>query len=100
MAAEIDPPTLKAWLSDGREIALFDVREHGQYGAGHLFFSVPLPYSRFEIDLPRLAPNAAARIVLCDGGDGVAGRATARAAALGYRHVSVLAGGAKAWGAA
>ena len=100
MAAEIDPPTLKAWLSDGREIALFDVREHGQYGAGHLFFSVPLPYSRFEIDLPRLAPNAAVRVVLCDGGDGVAGRAAARAAALGYRNVSVLAGGAKAWGAA
>jgi hypothetical protein len=59
MPAEIDAPTLKAWLSDGREIALFDVREHGQYGAGHPFFSVPLPYSRFEIELPRVAPNAA-----------------------------------------
>jgi rhodanese-related sulfurtransferase len=100
MPAEIDAPTLKSWLSDGREIALFDVREHGQYGAGHLFFSVPLPYSRFEIELPRLAPNAAVRVVLCDGGDGVAGRAAARAAALGYRNVFILAGGAKAWGEA
>src|SRR5450755_3568813 len=97
MPAEIDAPTLKAWLSDGREIALFDVREHGQYGTGHLFFAVPLPYSRFEIALPKLAPNAGARIVLCDGGDGVARRAAARAAALGYRNLFVLAGGAKAW---
>jgi rhodanese-related sulfurtransferase len=97
MPAEIDAPSLKAWLSDGREIALFDVREHGQYGTGHLFFAVPLPYSRFEIALPKLAPNAGARIVLCDGGDGVARRAAARAAALGYRNLFVLAGGAKAW---
>jgi rhodanese-related sulfurtransferase len=97
MPAEIDAPTLKSWLSDGHEIALFDVREHGQYGTGHLFFSVPLPYSRFEIELPRLAPNAAVRVVLCAGGDGVAARAAARAAALGYRNVFILAGGAKAW---
>jgi hypothetical protein len=72
MPPEIDAPTLKCRLSDGREIALFDVREHGQYGMGHLFFSVPLPYSRFELGLPKLAPNAEVRIVLCDDGDGVA----------------------------
>src|SRR5215470_13566075 len=97
MPSEIDAFTLKTWLSDGSEIALFDVREHGQYGAGHLFFAVPLPYSRFETGLPALAPNAAVRIVLYDGGDGVAVRAAARAAALGYRNVAVLGGGAAAW---
>jgi rhodanese-related sulfurtransferase len=97
MSAEIDAPTLKTWLSDGWEISLFDVREHGQYGAGHLFFAVPLPYSRFEIGLPALAPNPAVRIVLYDGADGVAGRAATRAATLGYRNVFVLAGGAEAW---
>jgi rhodanese-related sulfurtransferase len=97
MPRDIDAPTLKTWLSDGREIALFDVREHGQYGGGHLFFAVPLPYSRFETGLPSLAPNPAVRIVLCDDGDGVAARAAARAAALGYRNVAVLSGGAPAW---
>ncbi len=96
----VDAPTLKAWLSDGREIALLDVREHGQYGMGHLFFAVPLPYSRFELGLPLLAPNRSVRMVLCDGGDGVAARAAARAAALGYTNVSVLEGGVPAWGAA
>ena len=43
MTATIDAATLKAWLSDGGEIALFDVREAGQFGKGHLFFAVPLP---------------------------------------------------------
>jgi rhodanese-related sulfurtransferase len=100
MPAKVDAPTLKGWLSDGREIALFDVREHGQYGVGHPFFAVPLPYSRFELGLPKLAPHPRVRIVLVDDGDGVAARGVARAAALGYRNVSVLAGGAAAWGRA
>src|SRR5712672_4516836 len=78
MAADVDAATLKAWLSDGSEIAVLDTREHGQYGMGHLFFAVPLPYSRFELGLPALVPNPAVRLVLCDDGDGVAARAAAR----------------------
>src|SRR5712671_6996443 len=97
MSAEVDAPTLKKWLSDGSEIALIDVREPGQYGVGHPFFAVPLPYSRFEIGLAALAPNPGARMVLCDDGDGVAQRAVGRAAGLGYRNVYVLAGGLSAW---
>ncbi len=100
MAGEIDAATLKAWLSDGAEIALLDVREAGQFGESHLFFAVPLPYSRLEIGLPALVPNPGVRVVLCDGGDGIAGRAAARAEVLGYRNVHVLAGGTPAWGRA
>jgi rhodanese-related sulfurtransferase len=96
----IDAPMLKAWLSDGREVALIDVREHGQYGMGHLFFAVPLPYSRFELGLPGLVPNRSVRLVLCDGEDGIAAQAAARAAALGYTNVYVLEGGVPAWRAA
>ena len=96
-AGYVDAPTLKAWLSDGAEIALIDVREAGQYGEGHAFFAVPLPYSRFEPGLPALVPNTAARIVLSDDGDGVAERAARRAEALGYTRVHVLTGGAPAW---
>jgi rhodanese-related sulfurtransferase len=97
MPSEIDASTLKTWLSDGSEIALFDVREQGQYGAGHLFFAVPLPYSRFEIGLPALAPKPGVRIVLSDDGAGVAARAAARAAALGYVNVAILSGGTASW---
>ena len=57
MVRNVDARTLKAWLSDGSEIALLDVREYGRYGDGHLFFAVSLPYSRFELGLPALVPN-------------------------------------------
>jgi rhodanese-related sulfurtransferase len=97
MAADVDAATLKAWLSDGSEIAVLDTREHGQYGMGHLFFAVPLPYSRFELGLPLLVPNPAVRLVLTDDGDGLAARAAARAEELGYSQVHVLKGGADAW---
>jgi rhodanese-related sulfurtransferase len=108
MSARIAAATLKAWLSDGREIALLDLREHGQYGAGHPFFAVPLPYSRFELRLPDLVPNRRARLVLYDdgpgdgpgGGPGIAERGAQRAAELGYEDVHVLDGGAPAWGRA
>ena len=97
MTDRVDAVTLKAWLSDGREIALIDVREHGQYGEGHPFFAVSIPYSRFELGLPALIPNPATRMVLCDGADGMAQRAARRGAALGYSNVSVLAGGVETW---
>jgi rhodanese-related sulfurtransferase len=97
MTRFIDAPTLRAWLDDGGEIALFDVREAGQFGEGHMFHAVPLPYSRLELDLTRLAPRPAVRMVLVDGGGGIAERAASRALALGYGDVRVLRGGAAAW---
>lgn len=93
----VDAVTLKGWLHDADEIALFDVREHGQYGEGHPFYAVPLPYSRLELDVGRLAPRTDARIVLADDGDGVAQRAAAALAKLGYTRLFVLDGGMPAW---
>ena len=90
---------LEAWLVDGAELALLDMREPGQIGEGHILFSAPAPYSRFEVMLGTLAPNLAVRMVLYDEGDGVAERAARRAHALGYAHVNVLTGGAAAWAA-
>jgi rhodanese-related sulfurtransferase len=62
---------------------------------------VPLPYSRFEIELPRLAPRRTVPLVLLDDGrSGVAVRAARRARSLGYTDVHILAGGTRAWQAA
>lgn len=97
MRSTVDAATVKSWLSDGSEIAFFDVREPGPFADGHPFFAVPLPYSRLELDIGQLAPNRTVRMVLCDGGDGVADRARKRAEALGYSSVTVLAGGTPAW---
>jgi rhodanese-related sulfurtransferase len=97
MAKQVDAKTLKLWLSDGRELALIDVREAGQFGEAHLFFAVPLPYSRFEVALAALLPNPTVRLVICDAGDGTAERAAGRAEALGYSDVHILADGIEGW---
>lgn len=97
MTSLVTAKELKNWLDDGAEIALFDVREHGQYGEAHLFYAVPLPFSRLEIDAPRLAPRRAARIVVYDGDGTVAFDAAGRLAALGYTDVYVLEEGVRSW---
>jgi rhodanese-related sulfurtransferase len=92
---------LKAMLQDGDEIALLDVREAGEFGESHLFFAVPLPYSRLEIEVPRLVPRRTTRIVLCDGGDAeTAALAARRLVAAGYTDVAVLEGGTRGWSTA
>lgn len=100
MADLISSATLAHWLATRDELALFDVREAGQFGEGHLFFATPLPYSRLELDAPRLAPRPGVRVVLVDGGDGVAAHAARRLETLGYQQVLVLDGGVPAWQAA
>ena len=80
MAKSVEARDVKAWLSDGAEIALFDVREAKPYSEGHPFFAVPLHYSRLELDIEKLVPNTAVRMVLFDGGDDLAERAARRAA--------------------
>ena len=89
---------LQAALHDGREIALLDVREDGEFGEGHLLFATPLPYSRLEIGITALVPRHDVRIVLCDGGTGsVSESAAKRLEALGYSNVYGLDGGTAAW---
>ena len=103
MHPQIDARTLKTCLHDGAELALLDVREHGQYGESHLFHATPLPYSLLETEVARLVPRRSTRtVVYDDAGEaaGVAQRAAARLAALGYADVSVLRGGTQGWTAA
>lgn len=97
----ITPSALQNALHDGREIALIDVREDGEFGEDHLLFATPLPYSRLELGISPLVPRKSARIVLCDDGiSGVAQRAASRLAALGYSDLAVLDGGTQGWKAA
>lgn len=99
-APRLPPIAVKRALSDGAEIAFLDVREHGQYGEGHPFFAVSLPYSTLEHRASRLVPRPDTRCVLMDDGDGVADRAAAALGALGYTGVGTLEGGAPAWASA
>lgn len=96
----IDVPTLRQWLGDGGEVALVDLREEGEHNGGHPLLAVSLPYTRMELDIARLVPRRSVRLVLADGGDGVAERAAGRLEKMGYSGVSVLGGGVAAWEAA
>lgn len=101
MTQTITPGQLQQWLLDGQEIALFDVREHGQYGEAHLFFAVNLPYSRLELEVRRLAPNPEVRLVIYDQqGGAVVASVARRLQVLGYTRVHILDGGADGWQAA
>jgi hypothetical protein len=50
-----------------------------------LFFYVPLPYSRLELDIARMVPRLSVRLVVYDAdGAGVARKATERLTAIRY----------------
>ncbi len=84
-------------IEDGGELALLDVREELPYSESHLLHARSLPLSRLELRLDALVPRRATRVVLCDGGEGLARRAAEALARFGYGDVAVLEGGIAAW---
>lgn len=93
----IAPVTLRGWLADGAELALLDAREEGEFGASHLFWAVPCPFSQREIRARALLPRKSVRLVCIDDGRGVAEALAAWLIADGCTDVSVLDGGTRAW---
>ncbi len=96
----IAPATLHAWITDGRELAVLDAREEGEFGASHLFWAVPCPLSRAELRVPVLLPRLGTRIVCVDDGRGLAERLAEFLAGQGATDLHVLDGGTPAWDAA
>jgi rhodanese-related sulfurtransferase len=101
----ISAATLLGWITDGRELALLDAREDGEFGASHLFWAVPCGLARKEIRARALLPRLATRICCVDDGQSGDGRGLAETLAawlqsIGATDVSVLDGGTKAWKAA
>lgn len=93
----LSPDAAKALAHSAGEVAMLDVREHGQYGEGHPFLAVPCPFSRLELVAPALVPRLDVPILLVDDGDGIAQRSAAALGRLGYADVSWIEGGARAW---
>jgi rhodanese-related sulfurtransferase len=91
---------LRDMLDDDGELALVDVREELIYSQSHLLLARSAPLSRLELKFAQLVPRHSTRIVLCDDGDGLAGRAAAVLARNGYSDLRILSGGVGAWAAA
>jgi rhodanese-related sulfurtransferase len=87
-------------LAGSGELALLDVREQGVHCRGHPFFACSAPLSRLELMIADLVPRKSAPLVLLDGGEGLAERASAKLHQLNYSNVAVLEGGCAAWKAA
>src|SRR5690606_32986739 len=98
----VEARDLKTWIHDEAELALLDVREHGQFGENHLFFAVPLPYSELELHIARLVPRTGTRTAIY--GDARTESAVLAAArvphGLGYSHAHVPRGRLEAWAGA
>jgi len=88
---------VKKWLTQPDEVALIDVRELGEYSAGHPFFATPIPYSGFEYQITDLVPNPNCRMIMLDNNDGVALKAANACILLGYINVNILEGGIHSW---
>lgn len=94
----ITPSVLKSWLHDGNEIALLDVREHGEYGEAHLFYVVSTPYSKLEAETARMVKRKNVRIVLVDEDGGtLVSNAAQKLLTQGYQSIHILDGGVQGW---
>ena len=95
---KVAPAILKSWLHDGNEIALLDIREHGEYGEAHLFYVVSAPYSKLEAEAARLVIRKNVRIVLVDQDGGtLSQKAAQRLIEQGYQSIHILDGGVQGW---
>jgi rhodanese-related sulfurtransferase len=101
--ATVDATTLRAWLTDGEEVALVDVRDGGPFSRSHLLVACNIPLAQLELKAPELLPRRDSRIVLIDDAPAEGQNSAQRAAALlsqhGYRRLSILEGGTSGWGA-
>lgn len=98
MIRAISPAVLRELLLANTEFALLDVREQGVHCQGHPFFACALPLSRLELMVGDLVPRYGVPLVLLDGGgEGLAERAAAKLAGLGYTDIAILEGGCAGW---
>lgn len=89
----ITPHALRALWRQGKEVALFDLREEGPFSLAHPFWAVSLPLAQIELRIRALVPRLTAPIVVYDDGERLTQRGAERIAALGYTDVTILEGG-------
>jgi rhodanese-related sulfurtransferase len=92
---EVSVAEARAKLAANPKVVLIDVREDGEWAAGHAAEAVHLGKGIFERDLEKLYPDANTEMILYCGG-GFRSALTGEAAQkMGYRHVHSLIGGYK-----
>lgn len=90
---ELTPDELAALMLEGK-VALVDVREPGEFAAGHIAGAVNYPLSTFD---PARLPNDGRRVVLYCAAGGRSGTALGRCRGVRADADTHLAGGIGAW---
>ena len=93
------------WVSTAEAIALInrqdalvlDVREPGDYGAGHILGARNVPLARIDAGDGELAKRKDRPVIVYDDGGESAGKAAAALKKQGYTQVANLSGGLGAW---
>jgi rhodanese-related sulfurtransferase len=94
---QIDRHRFKAWLEDGDELAVLDIRPPEEVGYASPLFATNLPAARVKAELDRYVPRRTVRTVLVDDGSGIADRLVAELRQTGWLNLHALQGGIPAW---
>lgn len=95
---EVDVDEARKRMSAGA--TLVDVREDGEWDAGHARGAVHIGKGVIERDIEKRIPDPTAQIILYCGGGYRSALAASALAQMGYSNVVSLAGGWRAWEAA
>jgi rhodanese-related sulfurtransferase len=88
--------TEATYLVNREDAQFLDVRDPGEFGAGHILGAKNVPLARIDSAIEVAKRKDKPVIVYCDGGDR-AGKAMAALKDLGYSRVVNLTGGLGAW---
>lgn len=91
---------VRARLASGDKFVLVDVREEGEYAAGHAAGAVHIGKGVIERDIETMLPDKAQPVVLYCGGGYRSVLAAESLGQMGYTNVVSMDGGIKAWRAA
>lgn len=91
-------PSQATQLINREDAVVLDVREPGEYGAGHILGARNVPFSRIDSGGAELAGKRKDRpVILCCESGNRSARAAALLKAQGYTRVLNLSGGIAAW---
>jgi len=85
---------------DEQEVAVLDVRPGGTFGDAHLLWANSVPLTSLEIEILDRVPRLDTPVILCgfdENDDNIVSRAAGKMAVMGYKDISYLEGGVKAW---
>jgi molybdopterin/thiamine biosynthesis adenylyltransferase/rhodanese-related sulfurtransferase len=93
---EVDPSEVKELIDEG--VAIVDVREAEEFGAGHLPRAKHVPRSYLETRIEGIVPDRSTQVILyCASGNRSAYAARTLKEDLGYEHVRSMTGGIALW---